>query len=463
MTRSVGDAPHGERRNTAGVLALRAPPPGTPGVGLRPSGVPTSWIGVDRVARSTLRVTALRRGRESNKGLELLAYLAELDERRLFLDLGFPSLFAFCVESLGLSEATAGRYIAVARVCQAHPEAFALVARGELHASALSLMKQFLTRENAVELFALCARKSARQVELLLVARFPKPDVRDSIRRLPNPPSPTLNVDSTAQPVCPERGVAPAASMASAVSAAPTGPAALGGRPCRAHHCPEPKKPARIEPLSTDRYGVHLTADGEFRELLERVRGLAGHRLPSGDLLTLMKRGLEAYERDLVKDRFAVGGKARGKRMANAASAHASSEHECPANAPPAPSRPRKRRLAAAAIRRVVFARDGGRCTFVSADGQRCEARRFLEIDHIQPFAKGGADSIENLRLLCNAHNLHAARSSFGRTYLRYAIGRKRDRTLSRGFDWVATPHRPAQSRAASSSTRFMSSSSSVR
>jgi len=52
---------------------------------------------------------------------------------------------------------------------------------------------------------------------------------------------------------------------------------------------------------------VHFTADGEFRELLERVRGLAGHRLSSGHLMTLLKRGLEAYERELAKERFGVG------------------------------------------------------------------------------------------------------------------------------------------------------------
>src|SRR6185295_18589376 len=69
----------------------------------------------------------------------------------------------------------------------------------------------------------------------------------------------------------------------------------------------EMPKARRLEPLSADRYGVHFTADGEFCELLERVRGLAGHRLPNGDLMTLFKRGLEAYERELTKERFAVG------------------------------------------------------------------------------------------------------------------------------------------------------------
>src|SRR6478609_5166201 len=115
---------------------------------------------------------------------EFLAYLAELDERQLFLDLGFASLFEYCVEKLGLCESTAGRHISAARVCRNHPEVFALVASGELHASALSLLRKHLTPENAAELFELCAHRSARKVEELLAARFPRPDVRDLVRRL---------------------------------------------------------------------------------------------------------------------------------------------------------------------------------------------------------------------------------------------------------------------------------------
>jgi hypothetical protein len=76
----------------------------------------------------------------------------------------------------------------------------------------------------------------------------------------------------------------------------------------------EVPKPRRLEPLSADRYGVHFTADGEFCALLERVRGLVAHRLPRGDLMTLLKHGLEAYERELEKERFAVGRKTRPGR-----------------------------------------------------------------------------------------------------------------------------------------------------
>ena len=79
-------------------------------------------------------------GRRNQITAEFLAYLAELDERQLFLDLGFASLFEYCVEKLRLCESTAGRHIAAGRVCRNHPEVFGLVASGALHASALSVV-----------------------------------------------------------------------------------------------------------------------------------------------------------------------------------------------------------------------------------------------------------------------------------------------------------------------------------
>src|SRR6185295_4717443 len=138
-------------------------------------------------------------GRRNQITAEFLAYLAELDEREIFLDLGFASLFEYCVEALGLCESTAGRHIAAARVCRNHPEVFALVASGALHASALSLLRKHLTPENAAELFELCAHRSARKAEELLAARFPRPDVRDLVRRLPAQVGPAPDVECASE------------------------------------------------------------------------------------------------------------------------------------------------------------------------------------------------------------------------------------------------------------------------
>src|SRR6188768_660465 len=272
-------------------------------------------------------------GRRNQITAEFLAYLAELDERQIFLDLGFASLFEYCVERLGLCESTAGRHIAAARVCRHHPQVFARVASGALHASALSLLRKHLTAENAEALFDLCEHRSMRKIEELLATRFPRPDVRDLVRRLPAQARPTLDAERGSE----QRPTEPPCEMTAIrqqpfVESHPNGfrppdsrqhePSALNAAEAAAEaaeathaaNAANATKQRRLEPLSADRYGVHFTADGEFRELLERVRGLAGHRLPSGDLMTLLKRGLEAYERELEKERFAVGSRPRRSR-----------------------------------------------------------------------------------------------------------------------------------------------------
>ncbi|MET0790241.1 MAG: HNH endonuclease signature motif containing protein [Polyangiaceae bacterium] len=362
---------------------------------------------------------------------EMLAYLAELDERQLFLDLGFSSLFEYCVDALGLCESTAGRHIAAARVCRAHPQVFAMVERGELHASALSLLKKYVTSENAGELFELCKGKSARQVEVLLAARFPRPDVQDLVRRLPAqaPLTPSAGGGGELTPNV-ESGGKFTLNVGSALEAADVGSAI--SKPLPAHA----ERQRRNEPLSVDRYGVHFTADSEFCDLLERVRGLVGHRLPSSDLLTLMRRGLQAYERELQKQRFAVGSKPRAARATVSGPSvtlpAAGAQPEGAQTAEHKPTPARRTRRPAAAVVRDVFIRDGEQCSYVSADGRRCTSRRCLELDHVRPWATGGANQPHNLRVLCRAHNQRYARRYFGKAHVQAAIARKRRQAAAR-------------------------------
>lgn len=89
-----------------------------------------------------------------------------------------------------------------------------------------------------------------------------------------------------------------------------------------------------------------------------------------------------------------------------------------------ATSRPQAPREAAdgrdvpAAVARAVWERDGHQCTFRGDDDRRCSMRADLEVDHVIPFARGGRTTVENLRLLCRAHNQHEAERIYGEAHM---------------------------------------------
>ena len=330
--------------------------------------------GVSRVVAQVNALTA-----------DMLAHLVEVDSRMLYAELGFPNLFSYCVTSLRLSEGAAGRRCAAARVCRRFPEAFELVAQGELHLSALCALSKRLEPENAAELFEACRGKSRRRIDEILAARFPGPDAKESIR--------------------PHR---------------------------------------EIEPTSADRYKVQFTADAKLRELIERACALCPDRLPQGQLARVITRGLELFVAQQEKRRFAVGRRprkpreARGEVATNASGRHATpgAPHVTPPSAPQGtlpgtahgtpPGAVRRRRAIKATVRRVVHERDQGRCAWVSKDGRRCSERARLEFDHIAPWANGAADDSRNLRLLCPAHNRLHARHCFGAVHIAAKVAARR-------------------------------------
>ena len=82
-------------------------------------------------------------------------------------------------------------------------------------------------------------------------------------------------------------------------------------------------------------------------------------------------------------------------------------------------SAPKPARLIPAMVRRIVWQRDRGQCSYVSPlTGQRCDCRRGLEIDHKKSFALGGKHELENLRLLCRSHNQLHAIEVFGEKHM---------------------------------------------
>ncbi len=79
----------------------------------------------------------------------MLAHLAEVDARRLYLPAGYPSMYAWCVGELGLSEDAAFKRIRAARAAREFPAIFPMLADGRLNLTAVLSLAPYLTPDTA--------------------------------------------------------------------------------------------------------------------------------------------------------------------------------------------------------------------------------------------------------------------------------------------------------------------------
>src|SRR3990172_1778773 len=231
--------------------------------------------------------------RASHAIAELVAHLAEVDARRLYRDQAFPSMHQYCVDALHLSEGAAYKRITAARTARRFPVILEMLAGGRLHLSAVCLVSPHLTEENHPSLLEAAVHRSKRRVELLLAERFPKPDVPQSIRKLPaQKPRPEMAVPSPA----PIPIAAPPSEPSNPPAPVPALPAAAPAPPPR---------PAVVAPLAPERFKLQLTISRKTRERLEEARDLLAHQVPDGDLAEVVDRAPDALGRALRRKKYA--------------------------------------------------------------------------------------------------------------------------------------------------------------
>jgi len=167
-------------------------------------------------------------------------------------------------------------------------------------------------------------------------------------------------------------------------------------------------------------YSLRVTLGAQAKADLDALVDLLSHKTG---------RDLAAVVHEAIRCALATHGKRRGAvppsrpRRAAAPTGSEAAGKAPPARgastAPaPAVNQPMDPRALPAEVRRHVWARDGGRCTYVSPDGRGCGSRWKLEFHHHEPAARGGAPTVENITLRCKAHNLLEGDRAFGRAHM---------------------------------------------
>jgi len=387
----------------------------------------------------------------------IIDHLAEIEARRLYLQRGCSSLFDYAVRELGYSDAAAGRRIGAVRLCADQPGAREKLRDGSLTLSAAAELQWAFDRQR---------RRGSIAGTASTVPAGSAPAsgaVGSASAQAARADDPVADAAPAAPPSHPEPApplVLDAAGRQKLVEDA-AGKSARQVRRMLADLDPELAPPAdRVRPLGDGRYELKAVIDADCQEGLEQLRGLLSHvdpRMTVGQLVgRIVQEALDRHDPSRPPRRARTGsGPAQGESQpASAAKEQAAPEpgpavtaqdaaipagttptpegkpHPTPVAAPsPTRQEATGRRAAAgkkpaavtstakrcatgraipAAVRRQVWQRDGGRCSYFDRQtGRRCNSRHLIEIDHIMPYALGGGADPENLRLVCHAHHRH--------------------------------------------------------
>src|SRR5262249_19838067 len=97
----------------------------------------------------------------------------------------------------------------------------------------------------------------------------------------------------------------------------------------------------KVAPLSAGRFLLQASIPTSAHDKLRYIQALLGHAVPTGDLAEVLERSFDAYIEKLEQQKFAATSRPRAGRTS----------HD-PPHIP-------------AAVKRAVWERDGGQCSFV--------------------------------------------------------------------------------------------------
>ncbi|MGM0484712.1 MAG: HNH endonuclease [Candidatus Krumholzibacteriota bacterium] len=301
--------------------------------------------------------------RERKLKVKILLYLREIDRRKLYLEQGYSSMFDFCINYLKYSESTAVRRIKAERALGRSKKIIRMLLSGEMTVTGLSKIESICRPENTEAILERAAGCSCRELDIL------------KARHCPSEPKP-----EKVKPVFVKTELK--------IKSEPSN----GGKKFTANT-------EGASPVLEEKYRLEFMVDKETMNKIKRAKSLLSTRYPKGvKLETLFRELLDGYLEKNDPNRRESDKDIKSNNL-------------------------NRTRYIPRKVKDLVYRRDGGRCSFVSKNGRRCNSTWNLQYDHIVPFGKGGDNSPENLRLLCGRHNQLMAEREYGEEHIRKFCG----------------------------------------
>ena len=435
-----------------------------------------SALSDDRLIARTKELSGI----EHQLGVVVIDHLREIDKRRLYLRRGFSSLFDYAVRELGYSDAAAWRRLKAMRLCadidgvreRLQDGSMTLNAAAQLQnafdrqernrdraarsapggerfgAAAQSQdgsapgpaqpaeRKPVLDRSARRALVEQAAGKSSRQVMRLLAEVDPELAApADRVRPLG---AGRWELKAVIDDEC-RRGLERLKGLLSHVDPHMTLGQIVGRLVQEGLDRHDPARPPRGRRTGVHAAGAERTSAAKTQAASARGTASAAKkeaRSDSGAAPSVAKVPAQAaaqqgdgaaapLQADRVPDRPEASAEKPATDTTSAAKTRCLGRQAaaCAKSAPPrtptstAKADGRTGRAIPAAVKRAVWRRDRGRCSYVDrTSGRRCGSQHLLQIDHVVPYACGGRAEPNNLRLLCAAHHRHRhAGAGFGR------------------------------------------------
>jgi 5-methylcytosine-specific restriction endonuclease McrA len=402
----------------------------------------------------------------------LLLHLAEVEARGVHRTRRCASLYTYCIYELRFSEDAAARRSAAARFVKQFPALLDAVADGELHLTGLLMIGPHLTPENQTEVLGRARFRTKKELAKLVRELNPLPRIPDRLEPLGPEPMQALRKPTWLEFV--ESLSPPVRELPAGEHPRDWANDGTDEGEVKEEELPVGPVPADLPPVTgPQQYQVQFSTVEEHVQLVERAKALMARQRPGVSLGELHLEAMKLLVASLEKRKFAVGATSKPRqRKADRQPHHTATRpepHQTDAHLEPRQTdtqleprqrntqrqprdtdrQPRQRdthlepsqtdahleppptdaQIAASAsfdssqkrsrhiptaLRREVYERDAGRCTYVDVRGERCCETRFLELHHLHPFAKGGPHDASNLAVRCMAHNRLAAEQDFG-------------------------------------------------